>query len=122
MNKRTFLKSALLSLSALALTAVATVSVQEIHAADGDLKIYKFEADWCGPCQKMKPIFKKVSADFKDVKFQTVNVDKDSSTTERFKVSILPTVIAVKDGEIVGRTSGFKSASQLKSFIKKYNR
>jgi thiol-disulfide isomerase/thioredoxin len=122
MNQRTFFKSALLSLSALALTAVATVSVQKIHAADGDLKIYKFEADWCAPCQKMKPIFKKVSGDFKDVKFQTVNVDKDSRTADRFKVSILPTVIAVKNDEIVGRTTGFKSAYQLKSFIKKHNR
>ncbi len=122
MNKRTFLKNSLLSLSALALSAIASISIQESRADSGSLKIYKFEADWCGPCQQMKPIFKKVSADFKDVTFQTVNVDKDPKTTERFNVSILPTVIAVKNGEVVGTTTGFKNANQLKSFIKKYNR
>lgn len=122
MNKRSFLKTTLFSLSTLALAAVAAVSVQECRADSGDLKIYKFEADWCGPCQKMKPIFKKVSADFKDVTFQTVNVDKDKKTSDRFNISILPTVIAVKNGEVVGTTTGFKNANQLKSFIKKYNR
>ena len=122
MNKRNFLKNSLLSLSALALSAVASISIQESRADSGSLKIYKFEADWCGPCQQMKPIFKKVSGDFKDVSFQTVNVDKDPKTTERFNVSILPTVIAVKNGEVVGKTTGFKNANQLKSFIKKYNR
>ena len=65
---------------------------------------------------------KKVSSKFKDVSFQTINVDKDPGNADRFNVSILPTVIAVKNGEIVGRTTGFKNALQLKLFIQKYNR
>lgn len=122
MNKRSFLKTTLSSVAAIALAAVATVSVQDSRADGVTLKIYKFEADWCGPCQQMKPIFKKISGKFKDVSFQTINVDKDPRNADRFNVSILPTVIAVKNGEIVGRTTGFKNAIQLKLFIQKHNR
>ena len=114
-------KLLLLALPMLALSAFLFQG-NASSAEQPELRILKFEADWCGPCQQMKPIFKKVSSQFKDVSFQTIDVDKDPGNAKRFNVSILPTVIAVKNGEIVGRATGFKNALQLKMFIKKYNR
>lgn len=121
MKKRPFLTSLAAVAATAALVAVGLQSTTSVQAEEGSLKVYKFEADWCGPCQKMKPIFKKVSGQFSDVQFQTVNVDRNSSTANRFNVTMLPTLVAVKNGKEVGRTSGYKNAFQLKAFIKRHN-
>ncbi|HRQ88199.1 MAG TPA: thioredoxin family protein [Bacteroidia bacterium] len=113
MNKRSFL----LALSALALGSFAAMPVR---AAD-DLKIIKFEAEWCGPCKKMAPIFSAVAKESKGVAFQTVDVDKQSAVADRYHVEMLPTVVAVKNGREVGRLSGFQNAAKLKAFVKKHS-
>lgn len=112
MIKRSFL---------LALPFLAFSFAVPLHADTGSLRIIKFEADWCGPCQKMKPIFSSVSSQYKSgVTFETVDVDANPATAEKYHVEMLPTVVAVKDGKVVGRSSGFMNAAKLKAFINKY--
>ncbi len=108
----------LIALPLLVLTAALAMPV---HAAASSLKILKFEADWCGACQKMKPIFSSVSKSSPaGVSFQSINVDTQTALAEQYKVELLPTVVAVKNGKVVGRSTGFMSAAKLKSFIKKH--
>ncbi len=95
-------------------------AVPSLNAGPDSLKIIKFEADWCGPCQQMKPAFAAVSKSSKGVAFQTVDVDRQSSLSDRYKVEGLPTVIAVKNGREVGRLVGLQSEGQLRKFIKKH--
>jgi thioredoxin 1 len=114
MKKRSFL----LAVPVLAIAALFSVPA---GAESGSLKILKFEADWCGPCQKMKPIFSSVSKEFgSSVAFQSIDVDKNPGLAENYKVELLPTVVAVKDGKVVGRSTGFMNAAKLKGFIKKH--
>ena len=47
-------------------------------------------------------------------------MDKQPGLAETYKVELLPTVIAVKDGKVVGRSTGFMNAAKLKGFIKKH--
>ncbi|MEQ1839681.1 MAG: thioredoxin family protein [Verrucomicrobiales bacterium] len=108
----------LIALPLLALTAALAMPV---HAATSSLKILKFEADWCGACQQMKPIFSSVSKSSPaGVSFQSINVDTQTALAEQYKVELLPTVVAVKNGKVVGRSTGYMSAAKLKSFIKKH--
>lgn len=104
-------------LSVLVFGALLSASPQ---AGASDLEIIKFEADWCGACQKMKPVFASVAADESGVNFQTVNVDRQSGLADRYRVTSLPTVVAVKDGREVGRLTGYQNAGKLKSFVKKH--
>ena len=114
MKKRSFL----LAIPVLAIAALFSVPA---GAESGSLKILKFEADWCGPCQKMKPIFNTVSKEFgSSVAFQSIDVDKQPDLASTYKVELLPTVVAVKDGKVVGRSTGFMNAAKLKGFIKKH--
>jgi thioredoxin 1 len=114
MKKRSFL----LAIPALTLAALFSVPA---GAESGSLKILKFEADWCGPCQQMKPIFNTVSKEFGSaVAFQSIDVDKQPDLASTYKVELLPTVVAVKDGKVVGRSTGFMNAAKLKGFIKKH--
>lgn len=107
-------------LAALALMLVAPFALSALGAGSGALKVLKFEADWCGPCQQMKPIFNSVSSEFKAVSFQTIDVDRQTELANTYKVESLPTVIAVKDGKVVGRLVGFQNAARLKAFIRKH--
>ena len=114
MKKRSFLL-------VLPFLALSTLFSPPAKAEPGSLKILKFEADWCGPCQKMKPIFSTVSKEFgASVAFESIDVDKQPRLAETYKVELLPTVIAVKDGKVVGRSTGFMNAAKLKGFIKKH--
>ncbi|MAS95780.1 MAG: hypothetical protein CMO55_21465 [Verrucomicrobiales bacterium] len=117
-NIYTITKMKLLSSSLLALFAAAVVSIAS--AEDSSLRIIKFEADWCGPCQQMKPGFEKVSKDLSSkATFQTVNVDTQKSIADQYRVTLLPTVVAVKDGKEVARITGYQSTAKLKRFVNK---
>lgn len=108
-------------LIALPLLALAAAIAMPLHAATSSLKILKFEADWCGACQKMKPVFSSVSKSSPaGVTFQSINVDSQTALAEQYKIEMLPTVVAVKNGKVVGRSSGYMSSAKLKSFIKKH--
>jgi thioredoxin 1 len=103
------------------IAALALIAAPLSAADTARTKIIKFEAVWCGPCQQMKPIFAKVSqANAADLDFQSVDIDASPAVADSYAVSLLPTVIAVKDGKVVGRITGFKNEKQLTAFVKKH--
>ncbi|NCO11203.1 thioredoxin [Candidatus Pacearchaeota archaeon CG_4_9_14_0_2_um_filter_39_13] len=81
--------------------------------------IVDFYADWCGPCQIMKPHFEKASKEMKDVKFGKVDVDANQDLAGRFQVMSIPTTIFFKDGEQVDRHSGALRESDIKEAVEK---
>jgi thioredoxin 1 len=91
-----------------------------LRADSGSLQILKFEAVWCGPCKKMKPVFESVAAKHPDVSFRSVDVDKEKALASRYQVDLLPTVVAVKDGREVGRLVGFQNSAKLTAFVKRH--
>ncbi|NLT70922.1 MAG: thioredoxin fold domain-containing protein [Verrucomicrobiaceae bacterium] len=114
MTKRSFL----LIFPVLALAAFFSAPV---GAESSSLEILKFEATWCGPCQKMKPIFRDVSKELASrASFRSIDVDEQPDLAQAYKIELLPTVVAVKNGEVVGRSTGFMNAAKLKSFVKKH--
>jgi thioredoxin len=113
-------KLLLLMAPLLAIGLVSTTSLMQ--GKESKTKILKFEADWCGPCKQMKPIYSKVSRNLSsDASFSSINVDRNRSTAEKYKVKRLPTVIAVKDGRVVGRKTGFMDEKRLTAFVKRHS-
>jgi thioredoxin len=80
--------------------------------------VVDFYADWCGPCQVMKPIFEKVSKDFKDVHFFKVNVDSNQEAASLCAVRSIPTLVFIKEGKEVERVLGVMYEEDFKSKIK----
>lgn len=80
--------------------------------------IIDFYADWCGPCQMLKPIFEKLSNQYSGkMKFAKVNTDENSELAGRFGVQGIPCLVVLNDGEEIDRIVGFSSESSLKMKI-----
>ena len=76
-----------------------------------------FYADWCGPCKMVAPIVQKVSEIYTDVAFAKVNVDDVPEVAERYGVMSIPTMIAVKNGEVVETSVGFVPQEMLEKVV-----
>ncbi len=83
---------------------------------DSDIPvIVDFNADWCMPCQMMKPEFDALSDEYKGkLKFTTINSDNSPVITQKFQISAIPCLVIIKDGDEVGRIIGFMPKEELK--------
>ncbi|MBO5858694.1 MAG: thioredoxin [Clostridia bacterium] len=66
-----------------------------------------FFAPWCSPCKTMARVIESVAevAD-ENVKVCKVNVDEESELANRFGIMTIPTLVVMKNGEIVNRSIG----------------
>ncbi|XP_078286549.1 thioredoxin, mitochondrial isoform X2 [Rhinoraja longicauda] len=78
-----------------------------------------FHASWCGPCRMLSPRLEKIVAKQEgNVLMAKVDIDDQTDLAMEYKVSVVPTVVAIKDGHIVGKFVGVKSEDELELFIK----
>lgn len=85
----------------------------------GDTWVVDFWAEWCGPCQKMAPIYEDVSEKVDDVEFGKVDMQKHQKLATRNNVRALPTLVMFRDGDVVARNEGFMNEEDLTSWINK---
>ena len=64
----------------------------EVLEAEG-MVLVDFNADWCGPCQMMKPILEEFAEKNAEVKLVGVNVDDNSDLAEKYGVSGIPCLV-----------------------------
>ena len=68
--------------------------------------IIDFSATWCNPCKQVAPFFEQYSQQFNTIVFHKIDIDDEPEITNDFGVDILPTFIAIVDGEEIARYSG----------------
>jgi len=99
---------------------LTTVQLDELIAANEKPVIIDLYATWCGPCKMLAPIFERVAAANEAAAvFAKVDVDAVPDMAERFGVQHVPTVIAIKNGEIVHQSEGMMNEPSLKALIEK---
>lgn len=77
--------------------------------------IVDFYADWCGPCQALKPVLEKLSEDLKGkVAFGKINVDHNRETAGKYGIMSIPTLIIFKNGKLADRLVGAMPAETIK--------
>ena len=59
-------------------------------------KVLYFTAKWCGPCQRISPIYKELADKRTDIKFFKIDVDKNEELSAKFNISSMPTFIFFK--------------------------
>jgi len=79
---------------------------QKVSAAEKPL-VVDFWAPWCMPCKMTKPILEKLAGEYDSkVEFLPVDADNSRDVLEHFKVIGIPTVLTIRNGEVVGRVTG----------------
>mmetsp|Transcript_2689 Transcript_2689/g.7897 ORF Transcript_2689/g.7897 Transcript_2689/m.7897 type:complete len:168 (+) Transcript_2689:148-651(+) len=96
---------------------VASKEDWDAKLAAGDLVIADFTADWCKPCKKVFPFFRRLAATYGDrATFVRVDVDDLDDVAEVAKVTAMPTFQAYRGGALVGSVSGANEAN-LQAFV-----
>lgn len=69
----------------------------------------RFTAGWCAPCRMLAPIWNTLSAELPDVKFETIDIDRDEESVKLYGIRSVPMVILLKDGEVMDTLVGVQS-------------
>lgn len=72
-----------------------------------------FWAAWCGPCKMLMPTIEELAQSQDEIKVCKVNVDDEPQLAMQFKVMTIPTLIAFKNGEVVGKLVGVQSKDKI---------
>lgn len=81
------------------------------------MKVLDFYADWCGPCQMLKPILEQVEKEHPEVEFEAINIDEQQELAEKYGVMSIPTLIIMDGDEIKETLVGLKSKAEIEKAI-----
>ena len=69
--------------------------------------VIDFWAEWCGPCRMIAPIVEEVAQEYEGkVVVGKVNIDNNPDITVRFGIRNIPTLLFLKDGDLVDKHVG----------------
>ena len=74
-----------------------------------------FWAPWCGPCRMVSPIVDEIAEERQDILVGKVNVDEEMELAAQFRVMSIPTLVVLKDGQVVNQVIGARSKQELLS-------
>ena len=81
------------------------------------IELMDFWAEWCGPCQMMKPTMEEFEQAHPEIKVRKVNIDEEEELAEKFGVSSIPCLVLLEDGEEVKRNVGVLPLKKLEKFV-----
>jgi thioredoxin 1 len=97
-------------------------NLPSIHSIDFSAKVEKsglpvildFNAEWCVPCKRMAPILEKLALDWTGkAVFYQIDADVNTDLVMKFGIMSIPTVILMKAGKEIQRTTGLQNREKL---------
>ena len=77
-----------------------------------------FWAEWCGPCRMVSPALERLATERAGaLKLVKVDVDKAPRLSQRFEVRAVPTLMVLRDGEVLARQPGAAPEPALRSWL-----
>ena len=89
---------------------------QEVLSSEKPV-LLDFWASWCGPCRMVSPIVDEIAEERSDIKVGKINVDEQSELAARFRVMSIPTLVVMKNGEIVTQSVGARPKAQILAML-----
>lgn len=76
-----------------------------------------FWASWCGPCRMVGPILDEIAAEYPEYKIVKINVDEEPELASRYQVVSIPTLMVVKNGQVVSQSAGARPKNQILAML-----
>ena len=100
-----------------AYTNVTDASFDEF-LAKSDVAVLEFWATWCGPCKIMGPRFESVAGKMQQqASFAKVDVDDNPKIAFKYGIRSIPTVVIVKNDQVVETLVGVQPEDALQSAV-----
>jgi thioredoxin 1 len=97
---------------------ITELNFNELVTKSDKLVVLDFWAEWCGPCRAISPVIEELAKEYEGKAIiGKVNVDLNVAITEKYAIRNVPTIIFIKNGEILDKTVGTVPKSKLVSQI-----
>jgi thioredoxin 2 len=75
-------------------------------------------ATWCGPCRMVSPALERLATERAgELKLVKVDVDRAPRLSQRFEVRAVPTLMVLRDGEVLARQPGAAPEPALRNWL-----
>ena len=93
---------------------VVTDSTFDDFLNSGSPLVVDFWAEWCGPCKMIAPIIEELAEEYTGkVNIGKIDVDDNNEISTRFGIRNIPTIIKIKNGQLVDKQVGATQKSVL---------